>query len=310
MTKSISILIPCYNANKWICRAIESAISQVNCIPEIIVADDGSTDRSVEIIKSFGDRIKLISASHQGGNAARNILLENASGEWVQFLDADDEIASDKIATQLQYIDHNVDAVYGSVTLQWWEDDSLINSMVSEPSREVDLYSHWFNWQLAQTGSVLWRASSLRNIGGWNETVTCCQDNELTLRALKHGLRFVQSNDAGAIYRIWSDQTVCRRDPTMLIKMKTSLIDEMILWLKEHSKLTPLHLEIAGAACFSMARSLYQIDPIAAKEYARERVARKVFNFNKAPFHLKTTMSFLGFSVTEQLASFVRKTRV
>lgn len=306
----VSILIPCYNAERWIRRAVESSLYQVNCNCEVIVADDGSTDGSLEILRSFRDKLKIISGPHKGGNAARNSLLEVARGEWAQFLDADDELASDKISTQLHYIDQNVDAVYGSVALQWWKDDTMVNSLVSKPSRELDLYSHWFNWQLAQTGSVLWRASSLRKIGGWNETVTCCQDNELTLRALKHGLRFVQSDDAGTIYRIWSDQTVCRRDPSMLIKMKTSLIDEMILWLKQQNKLCETHLEIAGEACFAMARSLYQIDPEGAKRYARERVDKKVFNFNKAPLHFKTLISFLGFSVTEQLASFVRKTRV
>jgi GT2 family glycosyltransferase len=306
----VSILIPCFNSERWLSAAIVSALNQKNCKVEVIIADDASIDQSVDIIRTFGDKVNLISGPHRGGNAVRNILLENATGEWVQFLDADDELSPEKISTQLQYVDNNVDAVYGSVTLQWWKDESLINSMVSEPSRELDLYSHWFNWQLAQTGSVLWRASSLRKIGGWNESATCCQDNELTLRALKHGLRFVQSNDAGAIYRIWSDQTVCRRDPSMLIKVKTSLIDEMILWLREHNKLTQSHLEIAGKACFEMARSLYQIDSIDAKKYAIDRVAQNVFNFRRAPFHFKVLMSLFGFSVTENLASLARRATV
>ncbi len=76
MQSLVSILIPCYNAERWIGQAIESALGQTWPNKEVIVVDDGSTDGSLEVIKSFGDRIKWETGPNRGGNVARNRLLE------------------------------------------------------------------------------------------------------------------------------------------------------------------------------------------------------------------------------------------
>ena len=80
MTKFVSILIPCYNAERWIAQAIESALAQTWSEKEIIVVDDGSTDRSLEVIRQFDGRIRWETGPNRGGNVARNRLLELARG--------------------------------------------------------------------------------------------------------------------------------------------------------------------------------------------------------------------------------------
>src|ERR1035438_8340524 len=87
---SISVVIPCYNAEKWIARSIQSVADQQNVNVEIIVIDDGSTDKSIDIIKSFGDQIRWKSSPNQGACKARNCGLDFASSEFIMFLDADD----------------------------------------------------------------------------------------------------------------------------------------------------------------------------------------------------------------------------
>ncbi len=72
MSELVSILIPCYNAERWIAQAIESALSQTWVDKEVIVVDDGSTDRSLDVIRSFGDRIRSEAGTHRGGNGTRN----------------------------------------------------------------------------------------------------------------------------------------------------------------------------------------------------------------------------------------------
>ena len=69
---SISVIIPCWNAEKWIARAIQSVLDQDYPNKEIIVIDDGSTDGSLEIIKSFGDKIRWETGPNRGACAARN----------------------------------------------------------------------------------------------------------------------------------------------------------------------------------------------------------------------------------------------
>ena len=80
MTKFVSILIPCYNAERWIAQAIESALAQTWSEKEIIVVDDGSTDHSLEVIRQFDGRIWWETGPNRGGNVARNRLLELARG--------------------------------------------------------------------------------------------------------------------------------------------------------------------------------------------------------------------------------------
>lgn len=86
----ISVVIPCYNAARWVADAIRSVMEQTYSPHEIIVIDDGSTDRSVEIVRSSGSDIKLIQTDHVHAAEARNIGIRAASGEWIAFLDADD----------------------------------------------------------------------------------------------------------------------------------------------------------------------------------------------------------------------------
>ena len=87
MTPFVSILIPCFNAERWIAQAIESALAQTWPHKEVIVVDDGSTDGSLEVIRRFDGRVRWESGPNRGGNVARNRLLELSNGEWLQYLE-------------------------------------------------------------------------------------------------------------------------------------------------------------------------------------------------------------------------------
>src|SRR5271169_6225213 len=106
----VSILIPAYNAERWIRQSIESALAQTYPSKEVIVVDDGSTDGTRDIIRSFGGAIRFVSSAHLGGNAARNLLLEASSGQWLQYLDSDDYLQPGKIAGQIAELYANGDA--------------------------------------------------------------------------------------------------------------------------------------------------------------------------------------------------------
>src|SRR4051812_17375713 len=98
MTPLVTIAIPCFNAGLSIGAAVQSALDQSWPEKEIIVVDDGSLDDSLEVLERFGPAIQVIRGEHRGGNAARNLALAQAQGEWVQFLDADDYLEREKIA--------------------------------------------------------------------------------------------------------------------------------------------------------------------------------------------------------------------
>jgi len=95
----VSIIVPAYNAEKYIADAIGSVLRQTYPYFELIIVDDASTDRTAEVVQSFSDqRIKLIRhASNKGPGAARNTAIEAASGKWIAFLDADDQWKANRL---------------------------------------------------------------------------------------------------------------------------------------------------------------------------------------------------------------------
>src|SRR4051812_47321404 len=98
----VSILVPAYNAAATLSESLASALSQTWPHTEIIVVDDGSQDHSVAVARAFeGPRVRIIRQSHQGAAAARNTALEASRGEFIQWLDADDVLGSEKVAEQL-----------------------------------------------------------------------------------------------------------------------------------------------------------------------------------------------------------------
>lgn len=102
MKPLVSILIPAYNAEEWIAYTLESAIGQTWQRKEIIVVDDGSRDRTAEVARRFAsNQVEVVTVGNQGAAAARNYALQLCQGEYIQWLDADDLLAPDKIERQL-----------------------------------------------------------------------------------------------------------------------------------------------------------------------------------------------------------------
>ena len=103
----VSVITPTYNGSEHIAETLESAVAQDYAPLEIIVADDGSTDRTVEIVEGYRDRVRLLRLPHGGENAARNAAIAVASGEYIAFLDHDDLWLPGKIARQVEALKAN-----------------------------------------------------------------------------------------------------------------------------------------------------------------------------------------------------------
>jgi glycosyltransferase involved in cell wall biosynthesis len=102
MKPLVSILIPAYNAEDWIADTIQSALAQTWPCKEIIVVDDGSSDRTGEVARRFAStQVVVARTENQGAAAARNYALRLSQGDYIQWLDADDILAPDKIELQL-----------------------------------------------------------------------------------------------------------------------------------------------------------------------------------------------------------------
>lgn len=183
----VSILIPAYNAESWLAETLISALSQTWPHKEIIVVDDGSHDRTLAIAQSFQSHgVKVFHQSNRGASAARNRALQESHGDWIQYLDADDLLAVDKIERQLQALKGQTQGV---VTAEWarfyhypieasftpqplWQDMPPINWLVCA----------WEgNWMMHPAAWLIPRGIMLE-AGLWNEQLSLNDDGEYFCR--------------------------------------------------------------------------------------------------------------------------------
>ncbi|MEZ6132848.1 MAG: glycosyltransferase [Planctomycetaceae bacterium] len=112
---SVSVIIPVYNAERYLKETLDSVFQQEIAATEVIVIDDGSTDGSWGIVQSYGDRIRSVRQANAGVAAARNAGIAAATCDWVAFLDSDDIWEPEKLSRQIQVAGDNVaDVVYCS----------------------------------------------------------------------------------------------------------------------------------------------------------------------------------------------------
>jgi len=106
MKPLVSILIPAYNAQDWIAESLQSAVNQTWDPKEIIVVDDGSTDRTAAVANRFASQgVTVVTQKNQGAAAARNKAFSLCRGDYIQWLDADDLLSPDKIAKQMEALE-------------------------------------------------------------------------------------------------------------------------------------------------------------------------------------------------------------
>jgi glycosyltransferase involved in cell wall biosynthesis len=239
MSRLVSILIPCFNAERWVAPAIESALAQTWPDKEVIVVDDGSTDCSLDVIRQFDGRIRWESGPNRGGNAARNRLLELARGEWVQYLDADDYLLTDKIERQIEFLVSHSDAdvIFSPVIMEHWSNIGGQRKIEQIPMPH-DLWVLLASWKLPQTGAPLWRKQAILEVGGWRNGQPCCQEHELYLRLLIYEKRFAYCATSGAVYRQWSNETVCNRDIPEVHRRRLEIEERLEDHLRGKSELT------------------------------------------------------------------------
>ena len=310
MTPLVSILVPCFNAKQWVAQAIESALAQTWPEKEVIVVDDGSTDRSLDIIKSFGARIRWETGRNRGANVARNRLLELARGDWLQYLDADDYLLPEKIEQQMGFLATNpsADIVFGPVTMEHWNNSESRRELlpIPEPHDPWILLARWY---LPQTGAVLWRKQTIVDVGGWTEDQPCCQEHELYLRLLMAGKQFGYCEGNGAIYRHWGETSLWRANVAEVHRRRLEIEHRAEEFLHATNKLTCDRRYAINMARFETARSMWQYDRKAAAQIINTiYCSQPKFSpsGNAAPPVYRLAFQTVGFRLAETIADLRR----
>jgi len=183
----VSVLIPCYNAEKYVGETLESVFRQTWPAIEVIVVDDGSTDGSAAVVRSFArPNLRFIQQSNRGSTAARNACCSQATGDFVQYLDADDLIEPDKIALQMERLR---DAPRCIASSEW----GRFKRSPAETIFQAQPYwadSDPIDWLvLSGLGTMLtalWLIpmQTVRAVGPWNEGLSLADDAEYFTRVV------------------------------------------------------------------------------------------------------------------------------
>lgn len=192
----VSIIIPCYNAEPYVGEAIQTALDQTYSPAEVVVIDDGSTDGSQAVIKSFGDAVRWETGPNRGGCAARNRGVTLARGELIQFLDADDLLDSHKLERQVPL----ALSVSPQIVYCGWRLASVNGKLPKQSKKHLPkLRADPVIFTLLNgllTSTSLYPLDLLHQVGGFREGLSCAQDYDLNLRLACAGARFHRCSEA------------------------------------------------------------------------------------------------------------------
>jgi len=176
----VSVIIPTLNRSTTIIRAIESILAQTFKNYEIIVIDDGSSDNTKELISSYD--LKYVFTENRGVSYARNLGVEMAKGEWIAFLDSDDEWLPTKLEEQIQYSNDKPDILLIHTDEIWIRDGVRVNPPKKYKKGGGDQFIP--NLKLCAIGpsTSMLKKDIFLELGGFRVDLPCCEDYDLWLK--------------------------------------------------------------------------------------------------------------------------------
>jgi glycosyltransferase involved in cell wall biosynthesis len=206
----VSVLIPLYNAEPYIAQTIESVLAQTYPNIEMVIVDDGSSDGSYAMAQSYANRyrnILLVKQKNRGPGATRNCAFNLSTGDYIQYLDADDLLAPDKIALQMVLLTD-----YGDKTLIFgsgatFHKDIDTSTFLNFPYfKNYDnplnfLIDYWGEGGMIAISSLLIPRTTVAQAGRWNERWILNEDGEFISRVIQKMQRVIYLEESIAYYR-------------------------------------------------------------------------------------------------------------
>ena len=189
----VSVIVPTYNRADRLERALNSIVSQTYQDFELIVVDDGSTDKTSQLMKSFPKAQYFYIKKNSGVSKARNVGLAFAKGELICFLDSDDLWKEKKIQIQSLWLENNKDSQICYTDEIWVRNGVRVNPMNRHRKYSGDIFRHCLGLCIVSPSSVMIRAKLFDEIGNFDESLPACEDYDLWLRiASKYAFHFIE----------------------------------------------------------------------------------------------------------------------
>lgn len=262
----VSVIIPCYNAGCFLRETVESVFSQTLEDYEIILIDDGSTDDTVSVIRSFGDRVISEIGPNRGASAARNRGTALSRGKFIQYIDADDLLSANALELRVRALqENNADVAYSDwqKLIETSESEFCLGEIVSKEIEDVHedtqvacLTSFW-----APPAALMYSRDVVDKIGGWRLDLPIIQDARFLLDAARNYALFIRVPEVSAYYRVLiKDSSLSRCSPAGFLEdVYTNACQIDDIWQKNSSMTAARRKALAQVYDYT-ARNLFAVD--------------------------------------------------
>lgn len=224
----VSAVVPAYNAEKHIARTIDSILSQSRPADEIIIIDDGSTDGTAQVVKSYGDKVQYIYQENSGASVARNTGIKAATSDWIAFLDGDDEWLVEYLERQVGLVERNPEIVWTGANFYECSCDNDHKQRIHDKGcgRELlagkEVYDDYFQAYImgatGWTGSLMIKHDALVEAGLFTPGLPMANDIDMWWRIAFRWSRMGYNAEPLAIYHSHVSESITKkhRDPGLL----------------------------------------------------------------------------------------------
>lgn len=222
----VTIIIPCYRQGHFLANAVDSALNQTYQNVEVVVINDGSDDNTDQVAKDYGNKIRYHSKPNGGLSAARNSGIELATGDYVVFLDADDELAKNTVEESLKQLDgqSNAATVAGFKSFNEDNNDRTWLHSVEICDEHVQLTS-FIHHNAGPCHSFMVPLEAVRKVGSFETSLDSCEDWDLWNRLLVFGISFVAVEGKFAYYRDTPDSM--SKNKTRMLRTRARVLSRL-----------------------------------------------------------------------------------
>lgn len=203
-TPKVSVIIPCYNRAAVVAETIQCVLKQSLIPHEVIAVDDGSTDRTLEVLNSFAPQVKVLSQKNSGASSARNLGFSQATGEYIWFMDSDDLASLNKLEAQVKALEQNS----ADIAISPWIKCHLQGGNAYPQThvlQQKGLPAHLTKALISRWSimlqSALFRRDLLEKVGSFDTTYTVAEDQLFFLKCLLANAKVVYAPECLFVYR-------------------------------------------------------------------------------------------------------------
>ncbi len=287
----VSVIIPTYNRDALLKRAIKSVLNQTYKEFEIIVVDDGSTDKTFDVVKKFEDkRIKYIRLKERhGASHARNIGIKLARGKYIAFLDSDDEWLPKKLEKQINVLENSPPKVGVVYTGYWiiWDNKKFLGKIPK--MRGYIFEDELLEDHISPTSCILLRKICIEKVGGFDEELPARQDYDLWIRISKF-FEFEYIREPLVKIHFHTDHRISSQNSKKQIKAEFKILRKIKKYISSkpriyQNKIIANHLYVLGLRCWMNKDCGF------ARKMFIKAIRKHPFNWK---YFLALTISLLG----------------